>query len=99
MKIIFENTDSKFYNNHKKNVADKLQELYIKHPNILKAYVLFKMENDYRGSRKICEINIFTSGPEFLVISNEDSFDKAIKSCSVVLEHQMMSSIYHAAVA
>ena len=95
MEIIFENTDSEYYEIQRKSVLDELKSLCLNYPGISKAYVLFNICNDYRGSRKTCEIKLLTTGPEFLVISNEKTFKKAISDCISDLVSQLADFPYN----
>lgn len=56
----------------------KLDSLEEKYSWLIKANVLFKMENDKKGEDKVCEIELSAPGPRLFAKSRTDDFEKSM---------------------
>ena len=68
-------------------VSRNLDKLAHKFPFLIRAEVLFKMENDPTGNGKICEMQLSAPGPRIFAKSNENNFEKAIKDKTLIKQH------------
>ncbi len=67
----------------------KLRKLDEKYSWIIKANVLFKMENDRKGEDKVCEIELSAPGPRLFAKSRTDDFEKSMAETVDELQRQL----------
>lgn len=72
-----------------KIVSHNLEKLAHKFQFLIRADVLFKMENDPTGNGKICEILLSAPGPRIFAKSNENNFEKAASETLSDLDKQL----------
>tara|TARA_R110000868_G_scaffold126481_4_gene333571 strand:+ start:12099 stop:12389 length:291 start_codon:yes stop_codon:yes gene_type:complete len=72
-----------------KIVSRNLRKFSPKYQFIIRADVVFKMENDPTGKGKICEIQLSAPGPRIFAKSNENNFEKAAAATLSDLEKQL----------
>ena len=70
-------------------VEDKLQKLGKKYDWIISCEVHFKKENDPTGNGKICKMELSLPGPRIFAVSNESTFENAVKKTIKDLEIQL----------
>jgi putative sigma-54 modulation protein len=58
-------------------IIRNLRKLGHKYQFIIRAQILFKLENDPTGNGKVCEIELSGPGPRLFAKSSEDDFEKA----------------------
>ncbi len=67
----------------------KLERLGKKYNWIIKANVLFKIENDKAGEDKICEIELSAPGPRLFAKSKSNDFEKSMAETVDDLKRQL----------
>lgn len=67
----------------------KLEGLGKKYNWLIKANVLFKMENDKAGEGKVCEIELSAPGPRIFAKSSTDDFEKSMAETVEELRRQL----------
>ncbi|MCR9265220.1 MAG: HPF/RaiA family ribosome-associated protein [Flavobacteriaceae bacterium] len=67
----------------------KLDGLEKKYNWLIKANVLFKMENDKAGEGKICEIEMSAPGPRLFAKAKTDDFEKSLAETIEELQRQL----------
>ena len=67
----------------------KLDKLGEKYSWVIKANVLFKLENDKTGEDKICEIELSAPGPRLFAKSRTNDFEKAMAQTVDELKRQL----------
>ncbi len=67
----------------------KLDKLGEKYSWVIKANVLFKMENDRKGKDKVCEIELSAPGPRLFAKSRTDDFEKSMAETVDDLRRQL----------
>ncbi len=67
----------------------KLEGLEKKYSWLIKANVLFKMENDKSGEGKVCEIELSAPGPRIFAKSSTDDFEKSMAETVEELRRQL----------
>ena len=67
----------------------KLDKLGEKYGWVIKANVLFKLENDRTGEDKVCEIELSAPGPRLFAKSKTDDFEKAMAQTVEELKRQL----------
>ena len=67
----------------------KLRKLGEKYSWIIKANVLFKMENDRKGEDKVCEIELSAPGPRLFAKSRTNDFEKSMAETVDELQRQL----------
>lgn len=75
----------------------RLNKLASKYQWVIKAEVIFKLENDNLG-QKICEIELSLPGPRIFAISKEKNFEMAVKNTLSDVERQLKKrkeTMYH----
>ncbi len=72
-----------------KYVEIKLQKLVEKYDWLIKAEVIFKMENNVYGMGNICEMELSLPGPKIFASSKEATFEAAAKETISDLEKQL----------
>jgi len=70
-------------------VEGDLKKLNHKYPFLIRASVIFKIENDPTEKGRICEIEVSAPGPRVFAKSNEDSFEKAVVNTINDLDRQL----------
>ena len=70
-------------------VNDKLQKLGKKYDWIISCEVHFVKENDPTGNGKICKMELSIPGPRIFAVSNESTFENAVKKTIKDLEVQL----------
>tara|TARA_R110000868_G_scaffold200671_1_gene448172 strand:- start:16760 stop:17071 length:312 start_codon:yes stop_codon:yes gene_type:complete len=70
-------------------VSRNLEKLAHKFQFLIRADVLFKMENDPTGNGKICEVQLSAPGPRIFAKSNENNFEKAAAETLSDLDRQL----------
>lgn len=70
-------------------VSHNLEKLAHKYQFLIRASVLFKMENDPTGNGRICEVELSAPGPRIFAKSNEDNFEKAASATLSDLHRQL----------
>ena len=70
-------------------VSRNLEKLAHKFQFLIRADVLFKMENDTTGNGKICEVQLSAPGPRIFAKSNENNFEKAAAETLSDLDRQL----------
>lgn len=72
-----------------KYVEKKLQKLAEKYEWLIRAEVIFKMENNVYGKGNICEMDLSLPGPKIFASSKEATFEAAAKETISDLEKQL----------
>ncbi len=67
----------------------KLDKLSEKYSWLIKANVIFKMENDRKGKDKVCEIELSAPGPRLFAKSQTDDFEKSMAETVEDLKRQL----------
>lgn len=67
----------------------KLDALEKKYDWLIRAQVIFKIENDSKGEDKVCEIELFGPGPNLFAKSNSDNFEKSMAESVDDLKRQL----------
>lgn len=67
----------------------KLEGLEKKYSWLIKANVLFKMENDKSGEGKVCEIELCAPGPRIFAKSSTEDFEKSMAETVEELRRQL----------
>ncbi|MDC6367124.1 MULTISPECIES: HPF/RaiA family ribosome-associated protein [Flavobacteriaceae] len=67
----------------------KLNKLEEKYSWIIKANVLFKLENDRTGENKVCEIELSAPGPRLFAKAKTNDFEKALAETIDELKRQL----------
>ena len=67
----------------------KLEGLEKKYSWLIKANVIFKMENDKAGEGKVCEIELSAPGPRIFAKSSTDDFEKSMAETVEELRRQL----------
>ena len=67
----------------------KLDKLGEKYSWVIKANVLFKLENDKTGMDKICEIELSAPGPRLFAKARTNDFEKALAETINELKRQL----------
>ncbi|MEZ4810355.1 MAG: HPF/RaiA family ribosome-associated protein [Allomuricauda sp.] len=67
----------------------KLDKLGEKYSWVIKANVLFKLENDKTGTDKVCEIELSAPGPRLFAKSRTDDFEKSMAQTVDELKRQL----------
>lgn len=67
----------------------KLDKLEEKYSWVIKANVLFKLENDKTGDNKVCEIELSAPGPRLFAKSKTNDFEKALAETMDDLRRQL----------
>ncbi len=67
----------------------KLEGLEKKYSWLIKANVIFKMENDKSGEGKVCEIELSAPGPRIFAKSSTDDFEKSMAETVEELRRQL----------
>ena len=70
-------------------VDQKLQKLGKKYDWIISCEVHFEKENDPTGNGKICKMELSLPGPRIFAVSNESTFENAVKKTIKDLEVQL----------
>ncbi|WP_047414636.1 ribosome hibernation-promoting factor, HPF/YfiA family [Cellulophaga sp. Hel_I_12] len=70
-------------------VTRNLNKLAHKFQFLIRADVLFKVENDPTGNGKICEVQLSAPGPRIFAKSNENNFEKAAAATLSDLNKQL----------
>lgn len=70
-------------------VTRNLNKLSHKFQFLIRADVLFKVENDPSGNGKICEVQLSAPGPIIFAKSNENNFEKAAAATLSDLNKQL----------
>lgn len=70
-------------------VEKRLGKLAEKYDWIIRAEVIFKLENNVYGKGNICEIELSLPGPKIFASSKEESFEAAAKETILDLERQL----------
>lgn len=70
-------------------LTKKLEGLEKKYSWLIKANVLFKMENDKSGEGKVCEIELSAPGPRIFAKSSTDDFEKSMAETVEELRRQL----------
>jgi len=70
-------------------VNQKLQKLNRKFDWIISADVRFEKENDPTGKGKICKMELSLPGPRIFAVSNETTFENAVKNTIKDLDVQL----------
>ena len=73
----------------KKFTKKKLQKIFDKHQDIIRAEVMLKSENDPSPKGEICEIKLSLPGPLIFASSNEESIEASIVETISDLERQL----------
>ena len=60
-------------------VTKKLDKMAAKYSWVIKADVYFKVENDPKGNKVICEIEVSVPGPRLFAASKEKNYEMAVK--------------------
>ncbi len=72
-----------------KLLEKKLERLAKKYNWIIKANVIFKIENDRTGDDKVCEIELSAPGPRLFAKSKSHDFEKAMVETIDELKRQL----------
>ncbi len=67
----------------------KLNRVGSKYSWLIKANVLFKIENDRTGEDKVCEIELSAPGPRLFAKSKTNNFEKSMAETVVELKRQL----------
>ncbi len=67
----------------------KLDALEKKYDWLIRARVVFKIENDSKGEDKVCEIELHGPGPALFASSNSDDFEKSMAESVDDLKRQL----------
>lgn len=59
-------------------LTKKLDALQRKYEWLIRANVIFKIENDVKGEDKVCEIELSAPGPRMFAKSKSDDFEKSM---------------------
>ncbi|MEE1962117.1 putative sigma-54 modulation protein [Flagellimonas taeanensis] len=70
-------------------LSKKLEGLEKKYNWLIKANVLFKIENDKSGEGKVCEIELSAPGPRIFAKSSTDDFEKSMAETVEELRRQL----------
>lgn len=70
-------------------VNKKLEKLEKKYDWVISAEVYFEKENDPSDKGKICKIELSLPGPRIFAVSNETTFENAVKQTIKDLEIQL----------
>ena len=70
-------------------VTDKLTSLASKYDWVISAEVHFEVEHDPKGKGKICKMELSAPGPRIFAISNEETYENAVKHTIKDLEKQL----------
>jgi len=70
-------------------VNKKLEKLGKKYDWVISAEVYFEKENDPSDKGKICKIELSLPGPRIFAVSNETTFENAVKQTIRDLEIQL----------
>ncbi|MDC6384043.1 ribosome-associated translation inhibitor RaiA [Flagellimonas taeanensis] len=70
-------------------LSKKLEGLEKKYSWLIKANVLFKIENDKSGEGKVCEIELSAPGPRIFAKSSTDDFEKSMAETVEELRRQL----------
>lgn len=70
-------------------VEKRLAKLAEKYDWVIRAEVIFKMENNVYGKGNICEIELSLPGPKIFASSKGESFEAAAKETILDLERQL----------
>lgn len=70
-------------------VEGRLDKLFVKYSNIIRAEVTFKSKNEVDGKSSICDIELSIPGPRIFATSRETSFEAAAKETVSDLETQL----------
>ncbi|SRR5690606_30251800 len=70
-------------------VEKKLQKLALKYEWLIRAEVIFKMENNVYGKGNICDMELSLPGPKIFATSKEETFEAAAKATISDLEKQL----------
>lgn len=68
---------------------NKLEKLFKKYDEIIKADVFFKHENHITNKGKICDIQLSLPGPKIYATSNEKNYEMAVKETISDLKRQL----------
>lgn len=70
-------------------VEKRLEKLAEKYDWIIRAEVIFKLENNVYGKGNICEIELSIPGPKLFASSRGETFEAAAKETVLDLERQL----------
>lgn len=70
-------------------VSQKLEKLYMKYENLIRANVTFKEENENSAEEKSCSIELSLPGPRIFASSKESCYEVAAKKTIEELEKQL----------
>ncbi len=70
-------------------VENKLNKLAEKYEWLIRAEVIFKMENNNYGKGNICEMELSLPGPKIFATSKNETFEAAAKETIFELEKQL----------
>jgi len=70
-------------------VEKRLEKLAEKFDWIIRAEVIFKLENNVYGKGNICEIELSAPGPKLFASTKADTFEAAAKETILDLERQL----------
>ncbi len=70
-------------------VEQKLKKLAEKYEWLIRAEVIFKLENNVYGKGNICEMELSLPGPKIFATSKETTFEAAAKETISDLEKQL----------
>ena len=78
MNIIYEYVNITASEQLEKYIEEKLSNLSIKYPFVIRADIFLKKENRSDNSGQICDIRLSLKGPRLFASSDEESFEEAI---------------------
>jgi len=67
----------------------KLESLEKKYDWLIRARVVFKIENDSKGEDKVCEIELYAPGPSLFASSSSEDFEKSMAESVDDLKRQL----------
>ncbi|KAA1243319.1 ribosome-associated translation inhibitor RaiA [Aquimarina sp. RZ0] len=70
-------------------ITNKLDVLFRKYPQLIKAQVYIKKETENRDKECVCEIELSLPGPRLFASSKEYNFEVSVKHTISELEHQL----------
>lgn len=70
-------------------VEERLDKLFIRNNDIIRAEVMFKSKMEVDGKSSICDIELSIPGPRIFATSREISFEAAAKETVSDLESQL----------
>lgn len=70
-------------------VEGRLDKLFAKHHDIIRAEVMFKSKKEVDGKSSICDIELSIPGPRIFASSREISFEAAAKETVSDLDSQL----------